>query len=131
MVHDEGAGSTVTTIATLTATAGKDLYLGRAFVSAVGTNSGTSIQSGKIALKENGTIVGEWSFTYSDHGGGSTLPTTAITSDSFEFPLSGNKVGATGTFTLEIISIGQAITFEGQLVGFQETTNESPQIPST
>jgi len=102
--------TTIGTLATLTASSGKDLYVARAGVS-VSFASGTI----EVELRINGVAVETY---LADLNG----------SGNYNFKSIGHKVAATKTIVLEWTVEGVTATMEGFLEGFEETTGETPVI---
>ena len=109
-------------LATLTATAGKDMYVARARIS-MNTNLN---QRGTftVQLKANGVVVGQ--------AGIQSVITSGIGSygSMYEFAASGIKVAATQIIKLEVTTaqIAGGPKVFGELVVFEEDTGASPAI---
>jgi len=116
---NEGVKTTTGDLATLTATSGKDMYIARAKITVYNDGGGTGASQNVVVLKINGIII-ETSGTRVN-----------LTSESYEFKNMGHKVAATQIIKLEVITINAAISIEGFIECFEETTGETPQIPST
>lgn len=123
--HEAGlAVNTAGDLGTLTAAAGKDLYLLKAHanvaLATIGNNSGL----GQIVLKVNGVIKDTWNFALTNTSGeGST------TMDDHDF-LTGFKVGPTEIIKLEVISAGVSALTEGSIECSEEPTGVSPYVAS-
>lgn len=115
---DGGTGNT----ATLTASAGKDLYLAKAQVT-VRVDVGTVLILGEITLVANGVVKDRWEFAMA-HSAQVTTP-NEITHD---FAVKGIKVAATETIVIDVVISNVDFDIDGTLVGFEETTGESPQV---
>ena len=121
--EDEGTLSATGDIATLTATAGKDMYLAEAKVNArTETNSanGTII----IELKINGVVKETYavelnSLQATTGGAGSSVSTYA-------FAVKGIKVAATQIIKLEATVVDAGVEVSGSIVVFEENTGGNP-----
>lgn len=111
--NNEGVLAATGTLATLTATSGKDMYLARAKISADTSTAGGTV---KVELQANGTVI-ETALIRSSG--------TTDASEDYEFVNIGHKVSATQVIKLEVISITN-VTVEGTLECFEENTGESP-----
>jgi len=120
LVKNEGFLSATGDLATLTASSGKDMYLARAKVTFYSRVSNPSSVGDKIELKVNGTVV---------ETTGYSMLTNAIET-SYEFKNIGHKVAATQIIKLEVTVLATDTDVEGFIECFEETTGETPQIPS-
>ena len=113
----KGANRTTTgDLATLTANSGKDMYLAVAKASCDFSGNG----SATLVLKVNGTIEGTWRVE--------TMTNATLENPHYEFALKGVKVAATQIIKLEVTVADVDLAISGELVCFEETTGESPQI---
>ena len=118
---DEGFLSATGDLATLTATTGKDMYIGRAKVTFFANTNNALSTADEVVLKLNGSIIEtskqsvRWNAA---NAGGGTF--------EYEFKNMGHKVLAGQIIKLEVITIGAAIDVEGFIECFEETTGESP-----
>jgi len=127
LVTDEGGRTTVGDIATLTANSGKDLYLAKAKVSIFFQTTDNIPRTFTIDLKVNGVTKATWTHEALNSVQAGSERTTDL-NGQYEFPIIGLKVAATQIIKLELITIDTAGGVEGQLICFEETTGESPQI---
>jgi len=112
------------TLATLTATAGKDMYLAGAKISCKWNQAaGGALQRIAVDLTINGTIV-ETGLMDTVFGSG------IFHSENYEFVCKGLKVAATQIIKLELSEMGGGSDGEvaGNLIVFEETTGDSPAI---
>ena len=120
-------GSVVSTtgdLATLTATAGKDMYLAKAKISAEFIPAGATNDTLIVELKVNGVITETYRGQATHSGSGA-----ALHSDSYEFVNIGQKVLATEIIKLEVITNqNNNWRIEGTIVCFEEDTGASPAI---
>ncbi len=116
---DGGTGNT----ATLTASSGKDLYLAKAKVS-VRVDAFTGLIQGEITLVANSVVKDRWEFSahFDTSDGGATLVM------DHEFAVQGIKVAATQTIVIDVIASNVDFDILGTLIGFEETTGETPVI---
>ena len=115
LVEDEGALAGITgTLATLTASTGKDMYFAVATITMEGGPNNGSL---KIELQVNGvvkeTFLGE---------------TFEGNTNQYEFISKGYKVTATQIIKLEAITVDAQVNVEGMLICFEETVGETPVI---
>jgi len=121
---NEGSLVSAGDLATLTASAGKDMYLARAKCNIHLDGTNTVAIGDEIVLKINGVIVETYKTT---HG----MATAADGSGQiYEFKNIGHKVLASEIIKLEVITLDTQSEAEGFIECFEETTGESPQIPS-
>ena len=114
---DGGTGNA----ATLTASSGKDLYLAKAQAT-VRTDTATTIILAEITLVVNGVIKDRWEYS------NTTSTTSGQTSQPHDFAVQGVKVAATQTIILDVVASNVDFDITGTLVGFEETTGESPAV---
>lgn len=121
---NEGTKSATGTLATLTASTGKDMYIARAKVNYRGSETAGS-ELAIIELQINGVVVetAEFKSEGSANAGMLTAP--------YEFKNIGHKVIATQVIKLQVTSVTGSLTLEGFVECFEETTGTTPQIPST
>ena len=113
LVKNEGVKSTTGTLATLTASSGKDMYLGRAKLVARENSSGGTV---KVELQANSVVLET-----------ALLAITNGQSVEYDFKNVGHKVVATQVIKLEITALS-ATDVEGFVECFEETTGDSPQV---
>lgn len=123
LVRDDGfrAGGATGDLATLTATAGKDMYLGKATVVATMNQQGGAIA--QVVLKINGTIEETFDLRIIEQTVGSLITTFV-----YEFTNIGRKVLATQIIKLEVITSDVDLDLYGIIVCFEETTGADPRI---
>jgi len=122
LVEDEGFVTSAGDLATLTASAGKDLYLSSAkVVFFIDTVNNFSVAD-EVVLKINGTIkeTAKASLALGNIEGTSTF--------EYEFKNIGQKVAATQIIKLEVITLDGDVSVEGYIQGFEENTGESPAV---
>lgn len=117
--YAEGAATTTGDVATLTATAGKDMYCGKAQVNFKSTSATGALGACKVELKANGVIketidVQLTSGTVGNFNG-----------EPFTFQVTGFKVAATQIIKIEVISISNA-SVEASLQCWEEDTGVDP-----
>lgn len=124
--QSDGIRTTTGDIATLTATSGKDMYVGKAIINAANLGSGANVdQTITVALKLNAVTVE----THSVEFVRGTARSDALLAQTIEFISIGQKVAATQIIKLELITADTTnVTVTGTLVCFEETTGDSPQI---
>lgn len=115
---DEGTLSATGDLCTITASSGKDLYLGKAKVS-IRMESNTALAGAIIELKANGVIMATWA---------AEIELDGDSSNSYEFVISGIKVAATQIIKLEAVTVDADVEVNGELVCFEETTGATPVI---
>ena len=116
LVVNEGVRTATGTLATLTASSGKDFYLAGAQLSWVKT-SATGAFLLKVELQVNG-VVKETFVSQGD--------TTEHYYPPYHFMQKGIKVIATQVIKLEVVTIGTTTTVEGSLSCFEEDTGGDP-----
>jgi len=122
IVEAKGTLSATGTLATLTASSGKDLYLAKAKVIVHRTTATTNLTTCVTDLRING-VTHEISFlTVHQIATGAGGTGTKI----YEYAVSGVKVAATQTIILEVTTIDADCDVEGILTGWEETTGASP-----
>jgi len=126
--QDDGTLTAIGDLATLTANTGKDMYLGKAkIVMQRIINPGASFHTATVALKLNGITVEQGVITTTT--GASN--TSGLLSMEYEFISIGQRVTAGQIIKLEVTAITSAdSSISGTLVCFEETTDDTPQIPS-
>lgn len=123
LVKNEGTLSATGTLATLTASSGKDMYIARAkvtfYVNALGTPESVA---DTVELQLDGTPIETaiFSFDASSEGGVLTF--------SYSFENIGHKVAATKAIRLECTVLDADTDIEGFVECFEETTGESPAV---
>jgi len=120
-VQDDGGTGNC---ATLTASSGKDLYLAKAKVT-VRMDAESLLILGEITLVADGVIVDRWYFS------GVSLQAGVGSSSGIiqhEFIIAGIKVAATKTIVIDVVTSDADFDIQGTLLGFEETTGDSPQI---
>jgi len=114
LVKNDSVRTTVGDLATLTASSGKDMYVGTATISGYDiVNNAVSV----VVLKINGTEVER--FTH--------VASTEDNNFTYEFKTKG-KVAATEIIKIEWITEGDTGTIAGAIQCFEETTGASPQV---
>jgi len=122
--QDDGVVTTSGDVATLTATAGKDMYLAKAAITTSFTVGSAGTKTLNVELKLNGVTVETYTREY-----GSTGAQQGDSADNYEFINIGQKVAATQIIKLEVTgNTGSLFNTTGTIVCFEETTGESPQI---
>ena len=117
----EGFLSATGDLATLTATAGKDMYIARAkVVFFVNTGSAAGSVGDEVVLKINDVIVETAKFSFGTNAGGTTF--------EYEFKNVGQNVAATQIIKLEVITLDASTDVEGFIECFEETTGDSPAV---
>jgi len=107
LVSDEGTLSIAGDLASLTASAGKDMYLARAKITYSPNSATSSIVGDEVVLKINDVIIetSEYSATMNSDSG--------VGSFSYEFKNMGRKVLATQIIKLEVITLDSQTEVEG------------------
>jgi len=124
LVSNEGFISATGDLCTLTAAAGKDLYIARAKL--VWSINSTDLQEApaqQAELKINGVIVETCTVTIQMTGSGGGLSTA-----SYEFKNMGLKVAPTEIIKIEIIAIHAAVDVEGFISAVQVDTGVDPTL---
>jgi len=124
----EGTLSAAGDLVKITAAGGKDMYLGKAKVSArieAATNVVTAIIELQAGADGSETTKATWSCelisaTASGHGGSSVA--------SYEFVVSGIKVTTGQVIQLVATTVDGSIEVNGELVVFEEDTGASPAV---
>jgi len=119
IVKNKGQVTADGTLATLTASSGKDMYLGTAKVSYTGDTS-VGTERAVVELQINAVIVEVVRFISQGAADG--------ISQSYEFKNIGHKVAATQVIRLQVTGVIGTVSLEGYVECFEETTGESPQI---
>ena len=120
---NEGTLSVTGDLATLTASAGKDLYLAKAKVS-VRLEANAVTEFSIVELKVNGVIKATWGVSLY----GINIASAGSSSQNHEFVVSGLKVAATQVIKLEAVLVGPNTEVNGELVCFEEPTGGDPTI---
>jgi len=122
---DEGFLSAAGDLATLTATAGKDMYIARAQVTFF-QNTGTAnpAAADEVVLKLNGVIIETTKQTIGQRTNVGFVNATNV----YEFKNIGQKVAATQIIKLEVITLDADTDVEGFIECFEETTGDSPAV---
>jgi hypothetical protein len=126
LVKNEGAATGTGTLATLTASSGKDMYLARAqVVFAMDTLVSSTSLLNKIELQVNGTVVETALHSHlQSSGGGATV------AFAYDFRNIGHSVAATQVIKLEVITLDADVTVEGFVECYEEPTGVSPFVAS-
>jgi len=122
LVSDEGALSAAGDLASLTASAGKDLYVARAQV--IWSTETADLEeaiSMQVVLKINDVIIETCMASISQTGAGGGSPNLV-----YEFKNMGFSVAATQIIKLEVINIAADIQIEGFLSGVEVDTGANP-----
>ena len=120
---DEGFLSAAGDLATLTASAGKDMYLASAKVTFfANTVASAAAIADEVVLKLNGTVIETTKVTWDNATDGGIL------SFAYEFKNIGRKVTTSQIIKLEVITLDGDTDVEGFIECFEETTGESPQV---
>ena len=126
LVKNEGFLSATGDLATLTASAGKDMYVARAKVAAFSNNdTSTAFIACEVVLKINNVIVETFKTSF---GSGGTNVANGMVGTSYEFKNIGHKVAATQIIKLEVISIDAECDVEGFVECFEEPTGGDPRV---
>jgi len=122
--ENAGTLSAAGTLATLTATSGKDMYLAKAKVILHRLNVNQNAENADVDLVINGLVQETAILTTNQPatGGGGTGTTI------YEFILSGVKVAATQIIKLELNSITANVDIEGIITVFEEDTGTTPRL---
>ena len=103
---------------TLTANTGKDLYLSTASIT---LRADGAYQQGNVSLVANSVTIDQMVFSAANTVNGSF---------KLDFDLSTIKVLAGETIVLNLTENNSLFDIRGTLIGWEETTGETPQIPS-
>lgn len=122
----EGNLSATGDLATLTAAAGKDMYIARAKVVFYANVANSAAIGDEVVLKINGVVVetAKYSFDASTAGAGGVL------SFPYTFKNIGHKVTPSQVIKLEVITLDSQTDVEGFIECNEEPTGVSPQIPA-
>ena len=118
---DGGTGNA----ASLTASSGKDLYLVKGSVIITQDATSASQLLADIDLIANSVVIDTIKV---QAVGGSTTGPYGPQSRRYDFVVQGIKVAATETIVIDVIASDADFDIIGTLVGFEETTGESPAI---
>lgn len=127
VVENESTRTTAGTVATLTASAGKDMYLAKAKISVRQTVVNQVAKACIVELRVNGIVKETFSNTFHD---GSATGTPGVLSIPYEFVIQGLKVAATQLIVLEVPTLDTNQEINGTLECWQENTGATPQVPS-
>lgn len=116
LVTNENTRTTIGTLCTLTAQAGKDMYIARAGFTGTGGSSSSKV---KIELQADGVVLETALLTVDANSGENPL--------DFKFSNIGYKVATSQIIKLEIVSI-TSTTVEGFVECWEEYTNATPQV---
>ena len=122
LVKNDGVLSATGDLATLTASAGKDMYLAKAKVNVEGGGSGGSCT---ITLNINGTVVETYEVKFAAISSAQALVNK---SSHYEYINIGQKVAATQIIKLEVTQESSIDNIHGSIVCFEEATGDSPAI---
>lgn len=123
LVHNEGTISATGDLATLTASASKDMYVARAKITFSTEGTAQSEKSGQeVVLKVNGTIVETCTASISQTGAG------VVNNLVYEFKNMGLKVATTEIIKLEVITLGTLVTVSGFLECVEVDTGLDPTL---
>lgn len=111
-------------LATLTASGGKDMYLGKARIS-VTASTDTNDTRCTAVLNVNGVPKEPVKIVIAGGNDG----TKSVTTYDYEFELTGLKVTTTQIIKIDVTQNSNAL-IEGVLECFEEDTGTTPQIPS-
>jgi len=125
LVKNEGFLSATGTLATLTASGGKDMYIARAKIVGyqIGGETGFGVKV-KVELQINGTAVETGIIAQI----GNTATGVGMQTMDYEFKNIGHKVAATQVIKLEVTTLSANHDVEGFIECFEETTGASPAI---
>ena len=118
---DEGIAVAAGDMATLTATAGKDMYLAAAKCVIHTTPFGGASSNDQIVLKVNGVDIEKVKYSQLSSVGNATF--------EYEFKNIGHKVGPGQIIKMEALTIDPDTEAEGFIECFEEDTGTSPQVP--
>jgi len=123
LVHNEGALTAAGTLCTLTASSGKDLYLAKAVVYVKVDTVNVAAEVATIELQANGVVI-------ETVGVGKESGASTVSEIGYVIHLAGHgiKVAATQILKLEATVLDGAISLEGAIYGFEETTGDSPAV---
>lgn len=118
---DRGSLSIASTLTALTATAGKDMYIGKAKVVFTNNGTGGTNSLNQVELQLNGSAI--------------EIVTQSITTSvdgfnfEYEFKDMGHKVLAGQVIRLQVTTLGTTVDVVGFIECWEEDTGASPQIP--
>lgn len=122
--HDEGFLSATGDLATLTATASKDLYLTAAKITFYVNTTTDPLSSGdSVELNINGTVIETSKASLLSTSAGDNGGTTTF---AYEFRNLGHKITATQTMKLEVVALDTQVDVEGFIQAIEVPTNENP-----
>jgi len=122
LVEDDGTLSAAGDLATLTASAGKDMYLASAKINVYIENDNTGENSVIVTLNINGTVKE----TFEVMTGAVIAATSPSGQTDYEFNLKGVKVAATEIIKLEVTAIDADVAVNGQLTCVEVDTGADP-----
>ena len=126
LVKNDNSVTANGTLATLTASSGKDMYLASSKCSIKMSNTTGTTQGAIVSLTINGTVVEIIRFNQVNN----SLSGVSTQWGAYEFKSIGHKVAATQIIKLEVTSFSGTPTVYGFIECFEETTGETPQVPS-
>ena len=106
-------------LATLTASAGKDMYLAKAHAH-VRLDAASGLILFEVQLKVNGAVEDDWI-------GSAAVSSEGPTIYHYDFNI-GYKVAATEIIKLEVITSDADLDFSGSIQCIEEDTNASPAV---
>ena len=122
--NDQLAGGTGNAAA-LTASSGKDLYLVKASILVTQGVSSATVIACDVDLIANGVVID--TIKVKALGGSSNGPWGPQTR-RYDFVVQGVKVAATQTIILDVITSNADLDIVSTLIGFEETTGDSPAV---
>ena len=122
----EGFLSVIGDLATITAAAGKDMYIARAKVIFYKNTVGAATSlADKVELQINGIAVETATFM---HEAEDVTPEFGVGAWSYEFKNMGRKVAATQIIKLEVITLDADVDVEGFIEVWEEDTGVDPTL---
>jgi len=121
LVKNDGTLSTTGDLASLQATAGKDMYLAKAKVNVEGVSASNS--GCTVVLKINGVIVETYKVHWTQISASQALNNE---SSNYEFVNIGQKVATGEIIKLEVTAESGVLDINGSIVCFEEPTGGDP-----
>jgi len=122
LVSDEGFLSATGDLASLTASAGKDMYLARAKCVIAANGVAMAASADQVVLKVNDVIIETCKSTILGSGGAGSMVT------AYEFKNMGKKVLATEIIKLEVIQLDTQTDVEGFIECVEVDTGIDPTL---
>ncbi len=128
LVHNDGNVTAAGDVCTLTASGGKDMYLGRARIMVTAEVSAAAPGTAIVSLLLNGVVIESTRVEVIAAAQTSNAGAAGSSSQDFTFALSGAKVAAGEIIKIEATTVDANVSVYGMIVCFEETTGASPAV---